>query len=325
MRVTPPNSLISAQFTQNIADLRQRVSDTATEVTTGRYSDLTAHLSGRIGTAMLSQKALNDISLQRENIAFREGRLDVVQQSLKLIHERSLGIDNDMRQAIGTGNLVGQGAAARDAKSALSDIFTALNIRFGERYMFSGDATATPPLPDAEDLLTDMRDMANSAADPAAFAAALDTYFNSPTGGWQQTIYQGTVSASDPDGVTGADPALVELISGLAILAISDPDDSPTLIAQNSGITEQAASRITTGLNSLTKLRADRGIIQEHLETQKKSLDVEETIFTSAFNALTARDQYEAAGALQDLEASLEASYLLTSRLSSLSLLNFLR
>jgi flagellar hook-associated protein 3 FlgL len=65
--------------------------------------------------------------------------------------------------------------------------------------------------------------------------------------------------------------------------------------------------------------------VQEQLSVQKESLDIEETIFTSAFNALTARDQYEAAGALKDLESSLEASYLLTTRLASLSLLNFLR
>jgi flagellar hook-associated protein 3 FlgL len=167
--------------------------------------------------------------------------------------------------------------------------------------------------------------LANAAADPAAFAAALDTYFNTPGGGWQQDIYGGSATASDPDAVTAGNPALVALISNLAVLAISDPADSPTLIAQNPGLVDTAAQRLTSGLTALTNLRADRGVVQEQLRVQKESLDIEETIFSSAFNALTARDQYEAAGALKDLEASLEASYLLTSRLSSLSLLNFLR
>ena len=230
-----------------------------------------------------------------------------------------------MREALGTQDLFKQGTTARDAKAALTDVFSSLNVRFGERYLFAGDATATQPLPSPEDLLADMRALAGAAANPADFAAALDTYFNTPGGGWQQTIYQGTVDTSDPDAVTGADPALVELISGLAILAISDPADSPALIAQNPGITELAAGRMTSGLTALTNVRADRGVIQEQLQVQKESLDVEETIFTNAFNALTARDQYEAASALKQLETTLEASYLLTSRLSSLSLLNFLR
>jgi len=46
---------------------------------------------------------------------------------------------------------------------------------------------------------------------------------------------------------------------------------------------------------------------------------------SATFNRLTARDQYEAATELRELERNLEASYLLTSRLSNLSLLNYLR
>jgi flagellar hook-associated protein 3 FlgL len=123
MRIPPPNSLISAQFTQNITDLRQNISRTAEEVTTGRYSDLAAHLSGRVGTAMLSQKALDDIGFQREQLGQREARLDVTQRSLTLIHDRTLGIDISMQQALGSGNLANQGLAARDAKAALADVF----------------------------------------------------------------------------------------------------------------------------------------------------------------------------------------------------------
>jgi flagellar hook-associated protein 3 FlgL len=325
MRIPPPNSLISAQFTQNITELRQSIARTAEETTTGRYSDLAAHLSGRVGTAMLSQKALDDIGFQREQLSQREARLDVTQRSLTMIHDRALGIDVSMQQALGTGNLANQGLAARDAKAALSDIFSALNVRFGERYLFAGDATATQPLPSPDDLLSDIRQIADTAADPAAFAAALNTYFNTPGGGWQQDIYGGTAAASDPDAVTAGSPAIVQLISNLSVLAISDPADSPLLIAQNPSLVNTAAQGLSSGLTALTNLRADRGVVQEQLATQKESLDIEETIFTIAFNALTARDQYEAAGALKDLESSLEASYLLTSRLASLSLLNFLR
>jgi len=325
MRIPPPNSLISAQFTQNIVDLRQSIARTAQEATTGRYSDLTSHLSGRIGTAMLSQKAVDDIAFQREQLGQREARLDLIQRSLTRVHDRAQGIDVSMQQALGTGNLANQGLAARDAKAALGDAFAALNVRFGDRFLFSGDATATQPLPSPDALLDDIRQLATNSADQAAFEAALDVYFNTPGGGWQQSIYAGTSTASDPDSVTGANPALTAVIASLAVLAISDPASRPALIEDNPGITSVAAQNLASGLTSLTNLRSDRGVVQGQLTVQRESLDIEETIFTSAFNALTARDQYEAASALKDLEASLEASYLLTSRLSSLSLLNYLR
>lgn len=326
MRVTPPPpNLISAQFGRTVATLRESIARTAEESTTGRYADLTAHLSGRIGTAMLSQKAVDDIAFRREQLSLREGRLDVTQQSLGLIHDRVLGLDTRMREALATGNELSQGLTARDAKAALGNVFSMLNVRFGERFLFAGDATATQPLGSPDDLLADLRNLADTAIDAADFAASLDTYFNTPGGGWQTSMLQSSPNASDPDAVTANDPALVGLISGLAMMALSDPDTSPALLKTDSDIVLAGAERVTSGLTALTNVRADRGVIQEQIEVEKQSLNVEETIFTIALNNLSARDQYEAATALKQLESTLEASYLLTSRLSSLSLLNYLR
>lgn len=326
MRVTPPPpNLISAQFGRTVATLRESIARTAEESTTGRYADLTAHLSGRIGTAMLSQKAVDDIAFRREQLSLREGRLDVTQQSLSLIHDRVLGLDTRMREALANGNELSQGLTARDAKAALGNVFNMLNVRFGERFLFAGDATATQPLASPDDLLADLRNLADTAIDAADFAASLDTYFNTPGGGWQTSMLQSSPNASDPDAVTANDPALVELISGLAMMALSDPDTSPTLLKTDPDIVLAGAERVTSGLTALTNVRADRGVIQEQIEVEKESLNVEETIFTIALNSLSARDQFEAATALKQLESTLEASYLLTSRLSSLSLLNYLR
>ncbi|MBA3067869.1 MAG: hypothetical protein FP825_05225 [Hyphomonas sp.] len=326
MRVTPPPpNLISAQFGRTVATLRENITQTAEESTTGRYSDLTAHLSGRIGTAMLSQKAVDDIAFRREQLSLREGRLDVTQQSLGLIHDRVLGLDTRMREALANGNELSQGLTARDAKAALGNVFNMLNVRFGERFLFAGDATATQPLGSPDELLADLRNLADTAIDAADFAASLDTYFNTPGGGWQTSMLQSSPNASDPDAVTANDPALVGLISGLAMMALSDPDTSPALLKTDPDIVQAGAERVTSGLTALTNVRADRGVIQEQIEVEKQSLNVEETIFTIALNNLSVRDQYEAATTLKQLESTLEASYLLTSRLSSLSLLNYLR
>ncbi|MFN7101278.1 MAG: flagellin [Pseudorhizobium sp.] len=326
MRITPPPAnLISAQFGRTVATLRDNITTTAEEATTGRYADLTSHLSGRIGTAMLSQKAVDDIGFRRDQLSLREGRLEVAQRSLSLMHDRVLGIDTSMREALATGNELSQSLAARDAEAALSNVFNNLNVRFGERFLFAGDETATQPLASPDTLLADLRNLADTAIDSADFATSLDTYFNTPGGGWQTNILQSSPSTTDPDGVTANDPAIVELISGLALMALSDPNNSPALFAADPAIALSGAERLSNGLTSLTNLRADRGVIQEQIETEKKSLDIEETILTAALNNLSARDQFEAASALTQLETTLEASYLLTSRLSSLSLLNFLR
>jgi flagellar hook-associated protein 3 FlgL len=326
MRITPPPAnLISAQFGRTVATLRENITTTAQEATTGRYADLTSHMSGRIGTAMLSQKAVDDIAFRREQLDLRESRLEVTQRSMSLIHDRVKGIDTNMYAALSTGNELSQSLVAQDAKAALDNVFNSLNVRFGERYLFAGDETSTQPLASPDDLLADIRSLANTAIDSADFAASLDLYFNTPGGGWQTNILQSSPTTSDSDAVTANNPAIVELISGLVLMALSDPENSPALFQADPDIALSGAERLSNGITALTNVRADRGVIQEQIEAEKKSLDIEETIFTTALNSLSARDQYEAASTLKQLEATLEASYLLTSRLSSLTLLNFLR
>lgn len=321
----PQNNLVSLQFTQKVSELRDRTKIVAQEAVTGRQVDVTKHLRGNIGQAMLGQKALDDITTQRGVLGLRASRLDMVQLSLGHIHDRSVGLDARMLTAIGNGDTVGRNLVARDAGSALVDVFSALNVRYGDRFLFSGDATASAPLASPAALLDDIRQIATTATSQADFEAQLDTYFNDPSGGWLTSICAGTPASSDPDGVTGADPALIELISGLAVLAISGADENLALFEQEPGIIQTGALRVGTGNVALVHLRSDLGVKQEQIGLSLRNLDTEETVLTAVYNDLTGRDQYHAASELKLLEASLEASYMLTSRLSSLTLLNYLR
>lgn len=321
----PQSNLISLQFTQKVSELRERTKIVAQEAVTGRQVDVTKHLRGNVGQAMLGQKALDDINTQRGVLSLRASRLDMVQISLSHIHDRTEGLSARMLTAIGNGDTVGRNLVARDAGTALVDVFSALNVRYGDRFLFSGDATASAPMAPAAALLTDIRQIAATATSQADFEAQIDTYFNDPAGGWQTSIYAGTPTASDPDGVTGADPALTELISGLAVLAISGSGENIALFEQEPAIIQSGALRVGSGYVALVHLRSDLGVKQEQIGLSLRNLDTEETVLTAVYNELTGRDQYQAASELKLLEASLEASYMLTSRLSGLTLLNYLR
>lgn len=325
MRIIPPNSIVSASFTQNIADMRARATTVAEESVTGQYSDLTKHLGGRIGDAMIGEKALSDIASQRSLLGIREARLDLTQKSLGSVQERVAGLEVQMLSALGTGDIPGKDLVSRDAAAALSDIFSVLNTRHGDRFLFSGDETATQPFSTTDQLLNDIFQIAATAVDAADFETQLDDYFHSPTGGWQTSVYAGSSLATDPDSVTATDPALVEIISGLAVMAISNSSNNLSLLTTHPEIVRAGAERIGTGTNALVNLRADVGIIQERVAKEQQGLDTEETILNNVYNKMVGRDQYDAASELKQLEASLEAAYVLTSRLSNLSLLNFLR
>ncbi|MBY9065773.1 hypothetical protein K1X12_02615 [Hyphomonas sp. WL0036] len=325
MRIIPPNSIVSASFSQSVSDLRARATVVSQESVSGQYADLTAHLGGRIGDAMMGRKALDDIANQRSLLGIREGRLDLTQKSLGGIQERISGLEVQMLSAVGYGDQSAQTLVARDSKAALSDIFSTLNVRHGDRFLFSGDATATRPFDSTEQLLDDVRQIAQTAVSPADFETQLDDYFNSPTGGWQTSVYQGAATATDPESVTAVDPALTEVISGLAVMALSGQDDNISLFRQNPDIVSGSANRLGSGSTALTNLRTDVGVMQERASKAQQGLDTEETILNGVYNNMVGRDQYDAATELKQIEASLEAAYTLTSRLSNLNLLNFLR
>lgn len=323
-RFSISSGLMTASLGQHISELRTQIGKTSTEATTGRYEDLTLHLTGRIGKAMLGQKALADISTDREILNLRATRLSLIQTSLGTVQESSSGIAANMLSAIGGEHETEVGIAARDAKAALAASLSSLNARYGDRFLFAGDATSTLPFSDQSALLADIELIADSATDSADFATQLDDYFTSPTGGWLQNIYQGSTTASDPESVTADNDAIKSLIRDLAVLAISGPDGPLASLDGYKTLVQETSLSLSSSETQITNLRADLGVYEERNAIEQKTLDTEETLLTASFNDLTARDQYEAATELQSLQTTLEASYLITARLSQLSLLNYL-
>jgi len=319
---TPSTSL---PLGRAITELRDRLDVTSQEAVTGRHADLNTTLNGRIDTALLAQKAVDDLESRRGQLNLRSTRLDLVQRSLVIVQEASAGLDTRLSAALGTGNIQSIELAAVDAAAAIDQIFAALNVRHGERYLFAGDATDRQPFPSADAVIDDVRQIAATAVDAANFNTSLDAYFNDPAGAFQQTIYGGTQTASDPDAVVGIDPSIIEVLSGLSALALAAPGEALPLIDNNPDILERAASSLFDGQTAVINLQADRGVVQQRIERDQEGLDIEETILIQTFNNITARDQVEAITELQELQSNLEAAFLLTSRLAELSFLNFVR
>ena len=324
MRLPLPGTLLSSGLRYEVASLKQQITTTSKEATTGQYADLTAHLSGRIGNAMLSQKALDDIQNERTRLSLREGRLDLTQSSLAIVADSTGTLPARMQTALASGDAVTQQAIARDARTSLEQSFAALNSRHGERFLFAGDATDSPPFGSVDTFLDDVRTIAESCTSAADFETALDAYFNTPGSGWQANVYTGSATSSDPEAVTGMDPSLLKIFAGLAVAALSAPGDSPSVFRASDDVMLSASQKMFAGQTDLTNVRADVGVSQSQVQKAKESLDTEETVFTASLNQLTARDQYEAAASLQELETNLEASYMLTARLANLNIMNFM-
>jgi flagellar hook-associated protein 3 FlgL len=316
---------MTSQLSKSITNLRERMDTVSNEAVTGRVSDPTKHLSGNIGDAMLSQKALEDIDRDTNRLKLRETRLDLTQQSLTRIQEGLSGISTRAMNAVSFTSEAEWNAISSDARSHLDASLAALRLRHGERYLFSGDATSSSPVPDTETLLAEIETLIADASDGEDLNNRLDAFFDPQTGDWATRLYQGTAEASQDDAVTAVDPAIIKTIRSLAVLAHSGPGDALEGLSGHAEARTNAANLLSTAETEMTDLRAATGIQQQRVSESLDGLAQEKTILSSLFNQMTAKDQYEAAAELKSLEASLEASYMLTARLSQLTLMNFLR
>lgn len=319
------NGFLNSSVTNNIADLRAQIADRSEEATTGFQADLVTHLNGRIDQALLGEKAIRENADDRSRLDLRGARLSITNNALTSIHELTSGIQFDMQSAIGSEDDQQARLVAGEAKAALGDALNRLNARHGERFLFSGNATATPPYLDADVLLDDLRTIAAGALDEADFATQVQTYFEDPAGGFQTTFYQGDQSASDPDSVLANQEAFANLFQGLALTALSGTGEGVPFAQAGTPALDAALAKLEQGRTGIVDVQAGIGIRQASIEAEDLLLEREETLLTLAFTEIAGKDQYEAATQLRELEANLEASYLLTSRLSDLSLLNYLR
>jgi flagellar hook-associated protein 3 FlgL len=326
-----PTLLNHLQLSSAIGRLRTSHAQAAQEMVTGRIADPARELGARLGTASLLHKALGDVSAFRQTIAFAKARADATQGSLAALGRDSGGLSADLQSAVARGDETAIAVGAEIAENQLRGAVSVLNARIGDASLFAGDAVDGPALASADALLADIQALYVGSASGAAFDAALDFYFNDPAGGFNQSIYQGG-SGSAPRADIGdgerlsvsarADEQPIrDLLRGLAAAAVSG---SAPAGAMRDETLNAAASTMRAGADGVATIAARIGVAEERLELRAQRLDAEEISLSEAYNDMTARDPYEAASRLQQIEAALEASYTVTARLSQLTLTRFL-
>ncbi len=329
--VNSPNILSFTRLSRAVADIKARADTARTESVTGRYEDVTAATNGDVGSAHLLKKAVDDSRSYQQHLTLAQIRAERTQNSLGALGSEAVRIGTETLSALGRDDAGVLAALAADASAAISNVFSILNVTEGGRALFSGDASDRLPLSDPAQLIADVEAIVAGATDAADAEAQLDTYFNDPTGGFATTIYQGGVNKAAPveiaPGVridasaTAADQPIKDLLRSLAVVAVQNS----AAFADAQTFVQNGASSALAADGAIINLRSVVGVGEARIAAAIERHETEEAVLTSLFNAKTARDQYEAASELQLLEAQLEASYILTSRLSQLRLANFIR
>ncbi|MCA8889321.1 MAG: hypothetical protein KDA46_10855 [Parvularculaceae bacterium] len=327
-----PTYLSHLRLASATGQLRQQAETARSEVVTGRKADLAKTLGHAAGEAHLLGKAIGDLSSYRSAISRADLRTGAVQSVLTDLRSSVSGLGADMSAALARHDEAAIATNAVVARSDLETAFSRLNVRVEGLSVFAGDAADGPALGNVVMLVADIAALYGAASSPAQFETDLDFYFNDPAGGFATNIYLGGAGAlsgieiDNGEVIVGAAKAdeqpVKDLLRGLAVASVAG---SAPATAMRDSVLAAASKRLFEASDSLVEVQTRIGLEQQRAGKASDRHDAEEPALTAAYNALTARDPYEAASFLQSLEAQIDAAYVLTSRLSQLTLTNYLR
>lgn len=315
----------------NAATSRE-LGDLSADLARGTVADPGRHLGGQLSSLAAIESALSQASAHGAAADRGATRAAAMQASLGRITTAASSNATALLRAAQSGEASGLATVALAARAAFEDTVAALNLRVADQYLFSGMATDRAPLPDAASLLAAAKAIIGQPGLPADAATAIDAWLADPNG-FQAQVYRGTSETSfvpiAPNetaalDVTAADPAFRATLKGLFLGALmSDPEYSSH--SNQVTLARLAGDTLLTSGNDRIELSARMGLIEARLTEAQSRHAAEELVLQQARSDLIAVDSYETASRLQATESRLEMIYTLTSRLSRLSLVDYLR
>ncbi|RWR08039.1 flagellin [Paenirhodobacter populi] len=329
---------LTYQLRTHNTQIKQTLSRLSDELTTGVKSDIGKAVQGNFTT--LSALEASRARLSSYKLAANQTEIFVTsaQSALENIQNQASQIGKSLISAASSPAAASADVALSAAAEAFTSVLSALNTRTNGRYVFAGEDSQTKPFASSQEILTALTGTVEGMTDPAQIIAAIDAWFDVPasTGETDEfaAAYKGSslpaagIRISDTDTltfpVTGNDTAIRDTLKGLALAALVSADVIGGDNDLRSSLTQSAGLYLTAADTGLATLRGKVGLIEEKIADAQAAQTAEISSIDLAKAKLLEADPYETATALEAVETQLQTLYTLTTRLSQLSLTNYL-
>jgi flagellar hook-associated protein 3 FlgL len=137
-------------------------------------------------------------------------------------------------------------------------------------------------------------------------------------------LYLGEGELTQP-GISATEPGMRNALSGLAMAALAAEGSLPATAEAQASMAEAAAERMLNGDAAVVEIRARLGVAEGRIEEARVRAEATRTGLQLEEARLTSADPYDSATELEKARLQLENLYVLTSRLSNLTLSAYLR
>lgn len=317
------------------AELKQVLEKASAEVVTGRVSDMSSHLHGEFSFVTGIDRSLEMLEVYASAGTEADLFLTVQQTALTAAREAVLPLATGFLSAGNSDIPAVVSGTAETAEVALGQVIEFYNGSVAGQNIFSGVTTDQPPFAAAEDMLAALETATAGLTTAADVAAAVEAWFDTPGGGFETTGYLGSDTplagrligpgqqvATD---TTGLHPRMRAALKGLATAAIATRTTPALAFNEQRDLMTVAGTTLLSAADDLTALQTEISLSQSVIEKQQARISAESTTLQISRNNLLSVDPFEAVTKLEQAETQLEALYSVTSRLSRLTLADFLR
>jgi len=289
-----------AQFTRsmsNMQEVQSRLRDGNLQISTGKAAHSYAELGADSGTLMRTETALKRTEMFAEQNGRLANELNLMDGALATLED----VAQEFRQAVIARRNDATGAAVNldlEAEGMIDRVVNALNLKVDGRYAFAGSRTDTPPVD------------AGAMGDPANAS-----YYNGDDIPLRARI---DVDAEATYGVTADAGGFRDLLEGLQ-LAIAGH------IAADDAQLQQAATLAESAVDGVIAERSELATVTARVESTRASQEGTALYLQDTVSGIVDTDVPATIAQISQDQVSLEASYSVMSRLSRLSLTDYLR
>jgi len=314
------------------ADLRAQVSRASQEVTTERHVDIGQALRGDYSPLLAVDASLARLQSYASTTAEAASLTAAQQAALGSIGAHALEATGGLLRARDFTTAAQVDTLAADLHNKLAGVMGLLNSQVAGRSIFAGVATDTAPMGQTQDLLTALTTAVAGATTAGQVASAVTTWFSDP-GGFQ-AFYQGGTSLapvaiapgeSADLSTTALDPAIRDTLAGFAMAALLDRGVLAGLPDERALLAQRGGEALLSAGEGRIALAARIGTVEAQIEDARTRNSTEATALGILRSDTGSVDPYEASTRLENARAQLESLYLVTARVSRLSLVDYLR
>jgi flagellar hook-associated protein 3 FlgL len=332
MRVSVGDASLTNILARQGADLRGQVQRASQEVATGKHADIGLALRGDFSPLLAIDASLSRLAAFRSTATDAAFHSAAQQSAITGLSQLASGISTQLMGAKDVSTPAQISTLASDARGRLGSAIGLLNTQASGRAVFAGQATGTVPLGAADAMLAALETAAVGATTAGQVAAAVTTWFDDPLG--YGAFYQGGAALSGAPvapgeeadlSTTAMDPAIRDTLAGFAMAALLDRGILAGNTEERARLAATAGQSLTSSEEARITLSARIGTVEAQIKAARTRNSAEESALGIVRSDIGSVDPYEAATRLETVRAQLESLYLVTARVSRLSLTEYIR